>query len=131
MHLRHYYSIGEDRIAARLKMGVSTAPLPYQRQFVLGGIGTLRGYSLYEFSGNHGFLFNLEYVHRLKRGDDAFIIPFVDIGQAWYNLEDIKQMQPKVNLGIGFQGGPFRLNLAKALEEGRGYQVDFKWSRMF
>ena len=131
MHLRHYYSIGEDRIAARLKVGVSTAPLPYQRQFVMGGIGTLRGYSLYEFSGNHGFLFNLEYAHRLKRGNDAFIIPFVDVGQVWYNLEDIKQMQPKVNLGIGFQGGPFRLNLAKALEEGRGYQVDFKWSRMF
>ena len=131
MHLRHYYSIGEDRVAARLKVGTSTAPLPYQRQFVIGGIGTLRGYSLYEFSGNHGFLFNLEYAHKLKRGKDAFIIPFVDIGQVWYNLEDIKQMQPKVNLGIGFQGGPFRLNLAKALEDGRGYQVDFKWSRMF
>ena len=103
---------GEDRVAARLKVGTSTAPLPYQRQFVIGGIGTLRGYSLYEFSGNHGFLFNLEYAHKLKRGKDAFIIPFVDVGQVWYNLEDIKQMQPKVNLGIGFQGGPFRLNLA-------------------
>ena len=129
MHLRHYYSIGANRIDTRLKIGTSTAPLPFQRQFVIGGIGTLRGYSLYEFSGNHGFLLNLEYAHNLK--DEMFIIPFVDVGQVWYNLEDIKQMQPKVNLGIGFQSGPFRLNVAKALEEKRGYQVDFKWSRMF
>lgn len=130
-HFRHYYPIGDDRIDARLKVGTATGQLPYQRQFVIGGIGTLRGYSLYEFAGNHGFLFNLEYAHRL--GDGAFLIPFVDVGQVWYRLEDIdiNQIQPKVNLGIGFQGGPFRLNLAKALEEGRGYQVDFKWSRMF
>lgn len=130
-HFRHYYPIGDDRIDARLKVGTATGQLPYQRQFVIGGIGTLRGYSLYEFAGNHGFLFNLEYAHSL--GDAAFLIPFVDVGQVWYRLEDIdiNQIQPKVNLGIGFQGGPFRLNLAKALEEGRGYQVDFKWSRMF
>lgn len=123
-HFRHYYLIGDDRIDARLKVGTATGQLPYQRQFVIGGIGTLRGYSLYEFAGNHGFLFNLEYAH-------GFIIPFVDVGQVWYRLEDIEQIQPKVNLGIGFQAGPLRLNLAKALEEGRGYQVDFKWSRMF
>ena len=129
VHFRHYYSIGDDRIDARLKVGTAMGQLPYQRQFVMGGIGTLRGYSLYEFAGNHGFLFNLEYAHRI--GDEAFIIPFVDVGQVWYRLEDIEQIQPKVNLGIGFQGGPFRLNLARALEEGRGYQVDFKWSRMF
>ena len=129
VHFRHYYSIGDDRIDARLKVGTAMGQLPYQRQFVMGGIGTLRGYSLYEFAGNHGFLFNLEYAHRI--GDEAFIIPFVDVGQVWYRLEDIEQIQPKVNLGIGFQGGPFRLNLARALEEGRGYQVDFKWFRMF
>ena len=129
LHLRHYSPMGDDRIGVRLKVGTATGQLPYQRKFVMGGIGTLRGYSLYEFAGNHGFLFNLEYAHSL--GDAAFLIPFVDVGQVWYRLEDIEQIQPKVNLGIGFQGGPFRVNLAKALEEGRGYQVDFKWSRMF
>ena len=129
VHFRHYYPIGEDRIDARLKVGTAMGQLPYQRQFVIGGIGTLRGYSLYEFVGNHGFLFNLEYAHRID--DEAFIIPFVDVGQVWYRLEDIEQIQPKVNLGIGFQAGPLRLNLAKSVEEGRGYQVDFKWSRMF
>ena len=129
LHLRHYSPMGDDRIGVRLKVGTATGQLPYQRKFVMGGIGTLRGYSLYEFAGNHGFLFNLEYAHSL--GDAAFLIPFVDVGQVWYRLEDIEGIQPKVNLGIGFQGGPFRVNLAKALEEGRGYQVDFKWSRMF
>ena len=129
VHLRHYYPIGNDRIDTRLKIGVATDPLPFQRQFVIGGIGTLRGYSLYEFVGNHGFLFNLEYAHRLE--NDMFIVPFVDIGQVWDRLEDVTDIQPKINLGIGFQGGPFRLNLARSIEEGRGYQVDFKWSRMF
>lgn len=129
VHFRHYYPIGDDRIDARLKVGTAMGQLPYQRQFVMGGIGTLRGYSLYEFAGNHGFLFNLEYAHSIE--DNSFIIPFVDIGQVWYRLEDVKDMKPKVNLGIGFQGGPFRLNLAKSIEEERGYQVDFKWSRMF
>ena len=128
-HFRHSHPMGDGRIDVRLKVGTAMGQLPYQRQFVIGGIGTLRGYSLYEFMGNHGFLFNLEYAHSID--DKAFIIPFVDVGQVWYRLEDIEQIQPKVNLGIGFQGGPFRLNLAKALEEGRGYQVDFKWSRMF
>ena len=128
-HFRHYYPIGNGRIDTRLKVAVATDPLPFQRQFVVGGIGTLRGYSLYEFVGNHGFLFNLEYAHSL--GNDAFIVPFVDIGQAWYHLKDVKHIQPKINLGIGFQGGPFRLNVAKPIKEERSYQVNFKWSRMF
>lgn len=129
VHFRNYYPIGKGRIDTRLKVAVATDPLPFQRQFVIGGIGTLRGYSLYEFVGNHGFLFNLEYVHSL--GSEMFIVPFADVGQVWDRLEDVKDIQPKINLGVGFQGGPFRLNLARSIEEGRGYQVDFKWSRMF
>ena len=131
VHLRNYHPIGENRLDTRLKVGIASTSymLPYQRQFVLGGTGTLRGYSLYEFVGNHGFLFNLEYVHSLAKG--IYVVPFVDIGQAWHNLEDIKNVYPKVNLGIGFQLGIFRLNFARALERERGYQADFKWSRTF
>ena len=68
VHLRNYHTIQKDRIDTRLKVGIAATQtsLPYQRQFVLGGIGTLRGYSLYEFVGNHGFLFNLEYAHNLS-----------------------------------------------------------------
>lgn len=131
IHLRNYHPIGENRLDTRLKVGLASTPymLPFQRQFVLGGTGTLRGYSLYEFVGNHGFLFNLEYLHSLTKG--FFIVPFVDIGQTWQNLEDIKHAYPKVNLGIGFQLGIFRLNFARALEKDRGYQANFKWSRTF
>ncbi|RKU08713.1 hypothetical protein C6501_16365 [Candidatus Poribacteria bacterium] len=131
VHLRNYHPIGDDRIDTRLKVGLASTfyMLPYQRQFVLGGTGTLRGYSLYEFVGNHGFLFNLEYVHSVAKG--IYIVPFVDIGQAWDNLADIKDVYPKANLGIGFQFGIFRLNFARALEKNRGYQANFKWSRTF
>ena len=117
VHLRNYHPIGDDRIDTRLKVGLASTPymLPYQRQFVLGGTGTLRGYSLYEFVGNHGFLFNMEYVHSLTHG--IYVVPFVDIGQTWINLDEIKDIYPKVNLGIGFQLGIFRLNFARALEK--------------
>lgn len=130
-HLRKYQPIGEGRIDVRLKVGIASTPymLPFQRQFVLGGVGTLRGYSLYEFVGNHGFLYNLEYMHNLA--DSIFIVPFVDVGQAYNRLADIKHVYPKVNLGVGFQFGIFRLNLARALEKDRGYQANFKWSRTF
>ena len=131
VHLRNYHPIGEDRIDTRLKVGLASTSylLPYQRQFVLGGTGTLRGYSLYEFVGNHGFIFNMEYVHTLAHG--IYVVPFVDVGQTWMNLDEIKDIYPKVNLGIGFQLGIFRLNFARALEKDRGYQANFKWSRTF
>lgn len=130
-HLRNYHPIRDNRLDTRLKVGFSTStdPLPYQRQFVLGGTGTLRGYSLYEFEGNHGYLFNLEYVHRLARG--VHIVPFVDIGQTTEDIRDIVLEYPKVNLGVGFQLSIFRLNLARSIERDRGYQVNFKWSRTF
>ncbi len=131
VHLRNYHPIGDNRLFTRLKVGMASTSymLPYQRQFVLGGTGTLRGYSLYEFVGNHGFLFNLEYLHSLAKG--FYIVPFVDIGQAWQNLENLKQDYPKVNLGIGFQLGIFRINLARPIEKNRGYQAEFNWSRAF
>ena len=133
VHLRNYHPIGYNRLDTRLKIGLSASDssLPFQRQFVLGGTGTLRGYSLYEFVGNHGFLFNLEYLHSLAGSNDFFIVPFVDIGQAWENLEDIGLNYPKVNLGIGFQWNIFRLNFARSIEKDRGYQANFKWSRTF
>lgn len=131
IHLRNYHPIGENWLDTRLKVGLAATQywLPYQRQFVLGGTGTLRGYSLYEFAGDHGFLFNLEYLHSLT--SKIFIVPFVDIGQTWDNLEDIKDIYPKANLGIGFQLGIFRLNFARALERNSEYQANFKWSRTF
>ncbi len=131
VHLRNYHPIGENRLDTRLKVGLAATSymLPYQRQFVLGGTGTLRGYSLYELVGNHGFLFNLEYAHNVANG--IYIVPFVDIGQAYNSLADITDIYPKANLGIGFQFGIFRLNLARALERDHGYQANFKWSRTF
>lgn len=131
VHLRNYHTIGKDRFDTRLKVGLASTSymLPYQRQFVLGGTGTLRGYSLYEFVGNHGFLFNMEYAHNLAT--NIYIVPFVDVGQTWIDLEEVDDVYPKVNFGIGFQLGIFRLNFASTLEKDSAYQANFKWSRTF
>lgn len=131
IHLRNYHTVGKDRIDTRLKVGLASTSymLPYQRQFVLGGTGTLRGYPLYEFVGNHGFLFNMEYAHNLAT--NIYIVPFVDVGQTWMNLDEVDDIYPMVNFGIGFQLGIFRLNFARALEKDSDYQANFKWSRTF
>ena len=131
VHLRNYHTIGKDRFDTRLKVGLASTSymLPYQRQFVLGGTGTLRGYSLYEFVGNHGFLFNMEYAHNLAT--NIYIVPFVDVGQTWMSLEEVDDIYPKINFGIGFQLGIFRLNFARALEKNSDYHANFKWSRTF
>ena len=60
LHSRRYQPIGDRHMLdLRLKVGLSAKELPVQRQFILGGPGSLRGYDLYEFAGNQGILFNL------------------------------------------------------------------------
>ncbi len=128
LHLRRYQPVGKNYINTRLKIGLSTDNLPLQRQFLLGGIGTLRGYPLYEFSGSQGVLFNVEYFYKIA---DLFIITFADMGQVWNSLGDMQSFSPKINVGVGIQSGPFRFNIAKPLEADRGNQFNLRWSHMF
>ena len=60
LQLRYAASRGEDLIRTRLVLGTATSALPIQRQFIIGGRGTLSGYPLYAFAGDHVSLLNLE-----------------------------------------------------------------------
>ena len=142
-NFRLYQRVAGNSVALRLKVGVSTEPLPVQRQFIIGGPGTLRGYELYEFAGDQMALFNLEYYHNLG-GDDLSILFFIDAGHVWndlgaFNLEDVK-----VNMGVGVEivddeDLNFTLTLAQALEWEQTPRFTFKrkprlalrWTRMF
>ena len=86
-NFRNYRRISQNIIAARIAVGISTHPLPIQRQFIIGGAGTLRGYDLYEFVGDQMVLFNLEYYHRLVFGDAIFLLAFADAGMRGTNSE--------------------------------------------
>ena len=109
LHLRYAFRLQNNRIRTRFLFGFSDSTLPIQRQFVIGGIEGLRGYpwyrpesesegpityksghtsSPYTFSGDRGFLLNVEYHYRLSNLSswsilkNAFAIVFFDEGQV-------------------------------------------------
>ena len=162
LHLRYAFRLQNNRIRTRFLFGFSDSTLPIQRQFVIGGIEGLRGYpwyrpesesegpityksghtsSPYTFSGDRGFLLNVEYHYRLSNLSswsilkNAFAIVFFDEGQVWNVSGPKYTFDPKGNIGIGFQLGEndsiFRVNIAKAFESGKGIQVTTVWSKSF
>ncbi|MDE0019056.1 MAG: BamA/TamA family outer membrane protein [Candidatus Poribacteria bacterium] len=132
LHLRYAFPLEKNRIRTRLLLSYSNSPLPIQRQFVIGGMGGLRGYpwyrqedesdgiityesghtaSPYAFAGDRGFLLNIEYHYSLsnllRRGifKNAFLIAFLDEGQVWNVSDDAYTFNPKASVGIGLQFG--------------------------
>ena len=132
LHLRYAFPLANNRIRTRLLLGYSNSPLPIQRQFVVGGMGGLRGYpwyrqetgpdgiithesghtaSPYAFAGDSGFLLNIEYHYRLSNllrwniFKNAFLIAFLDEGQVWHVSEGASAFNPKASVGIGLQFG--------------------------
>lgn len=180
LHLRYAFPLGYNRIRTRFLFGFSDAALPVQRQFVIGGMGGLRGYpwyrqengsdgiityesghtaSPYPFTGDRGFLLNVEYHYRLSNlfrwniARGVFAIVFLDEGQVWNVSDGTYTFDPKGNIGIGIglQFGinnsarvvninglsagaddfVFRVNIAKPLESGKGIQVTTVWYHSF
>jgi outer membrane protein assembly factor BamA len=133
VHLRRYLRIHGNSLNGRLKFGISTGALPIQRQFFLGGPGTLGGYGLYEFAGTHTVLLNLEYRPHLL--GTSFTLFFADIGNVWERFAAFDANDLKVDMGVGLIVGDeeagFRLSLVQALELGRRPQFNVRWSRTF
>ena len=137
VHLRYAYPIGDHQIRARAVVGSATAPLPIQRQFVMGGIGTLNGYPLYAFTGDAGLLFNVEFLYHLfSFGNQSLSAALVlDEGQVWNVSENQQRFDPKGSVGIGLQFEAdvdiFRFNVAKALDAEQGVQYNFMFFYSF
>ena len=142
LQLRYAASRGNSRIRTRLVLGAATRALPIQRQFIIGGRGTLSGYPLYVFAGDHVTLLNLEYFYRLPNpygwewlnNMKTFVILFLDQGQVWNISDKPYRFDPKTSVGMGLQLGqesPLRFNLSKPLESDRGLQFDLMWYSSF
>ena len=123
---------------ARLSARESTAP---QFLFGLGGIGTLRGYDIKEFSANRLILINLEYAFR---GDVLPKIPvrgfrllnlsvFTDAGWAamapdatllikGFGDLDLASFKTSTGFGIALPRQLIRLNVARRLD-----RIDAAW----
>ena len=146
LHLRYARLFGEHQMRTRAIGSFSTASLPIQRQFVIGGPGLLNGYPLYAFAGDHGYLFNVEYFLNLPQlftwrnmqfnfDYDLFLVFFLDAGQTWNVADETYTLVPKSDAGIGFQLGEtdsfLRFNVAKAFESEQGVQFNFVWFYSF
>ena len=146
LHLRYAHLLGKHRVRTRAVGSFSTASLPIQRQFTIGGPGVLNGYPLYAFSGDRGYLFNIEYFYSLpelffwrnRQFDfdfNLFLVFFLDAGQAWNVTDETHTLVPKSDAGIGFQFGEndsfLRFNVAQAFESEQGVQFNVIWFYSF
>jgi hypothetical protein len=85
-------------------VGVGSGDLPPQRRFFLGGIGTLRGYTMKQFAGDHMVLTNAEYwlyPHSPWPG----LVFFYDGGTAWDRGRPRPGWKHDVGAGIDWPGG--------------------------
>ncbi|MFQ5799372.1 MAG: DUF5686 family protein [Bacteroidota bacterium] len=63
LDVRRYQPISNfDNVNFRVRVGFSSRPLPDQKTFELGGLGTMPAYRFKEFSGNRMILANAEYL---------------------------------------------------------------------
>ncbi len=144
-HLRYSFPFGRNQIRSRFVLSaasgkktedqVSNTLLPIQRQFIIGGLGTLNGYPLNAFIGDEGYLFNVEFILGLpainKIGilNNCHAVLFTDIGQVWNEYRNKWDFDPKGSAGIGLQISSdvdiFRFNVAKAFDLDRGIQYNF------
>ena len=144
LQLRYAASRGNQVIRTRLVLGAATSALPIQRQFIIGGRGTLSGYPLYAFAGDHVTLLNLEYFYHLPipnpynwewlKHVKTFGILFLDQGQVWNISEKPYSFDPKTSVGTGLQFGqesPFRINVSKPLESEQGVKFNLMWYSSF
>ncbi len=145
LHLRYAHALGKHQIRTRTVGSFSTAALPIQRQFTIGGPGVLNGYPLYAFAGDRGYLFNIEYFYpfpelftwRNMQFDffTLFLVFFLDAGQTWNIGDETSTLVPKSDAGIGFHFGErdsfLRFNVAQAFESEQGVQFNILWFYSF
>jgi hypothetical protein len=122
-HLRHYRPLtASQSLYLRGLLGTSSGELPRQREFFLGGMGTLRGYDLKEFSGTQMALVTAEWVYHPRSPLPRFIL-FYDGGSAWGGrLAARSGWKDDVGVGVDWPaGGPYlRLDVAFPLEPTAG-----------
>ena len=134
---KHYFDL-------RLAGGFSDAPLPRQRQFYLGGLGTLRGYGFKEFIGDNMLLSNLEYRYRLAQNNLIAVaaMAFLDTGYTWHYRERMALNRFNTSLGVGLSLGwlnfpetvqmdTVRIEIARALRKSRNVNFILRLAQMF
>ena len=135
VNIRKYNRLsGNQFFTFRVKAATTDRALSedHPRKLYLGGIGTLRGYHFKEFSGDKMVLLNAEYWIMTNWPPGLGIAFFADSGYAWSYNDDIDADDMKTNMGIGFQLGALRVNLASPVgEEEKSTVLSARLARMF
>ncbi len=152
LDVRRFWPIARgENFNFRLMAGTSRGHLPFQKNFELGGVSTLRGFRFKEFSGSSMVLGNFEYriSSRLMSGalplcGDCFdVILFADVGWAWAapdstsTIERLKMLRwdclkSDVGFALGSPDDNVRLNIAKRTDRSQdAFVVTFRISQPF
>ncbi|NOX38712.1 MAG: BamA/TamA family outer membrane protein [Calditrichaeota bacterium] len=136
LELRTYIRLTPDEnLNARVLVGASQGDLPIQKNFELGGIGTLRGFPYKAFVGNQMILGNVEYVVSndllgFPFPDGWNLILFGDVGAVWRSNPDQKldeiwknlhrdRLKSNIGFAIASRDGDFRVNIARPIRSSR------------
>ncbi|MBI4722790.1 MAG: BamA/TamA family outer membrane protein [Candidatus Stahlbacteria bacterium] len=121
-------------IVMRLKVGGILGEASLERKFVLGGVNTIRGYpdmmylNVTEEHKDWITLLNLEF--RIPIKWKVEIAYFMDAGNVWQEIKNIKIEEVKLGTGLGIRFrtpiGPIRVDYGRPIIEtenskGRGY----------
>jgi outer membrane protein assembly factor BamA len=100
---RNYIKLGPAQfLRYRLMAGSRTEGcLPLQKEFYVGGIGTLRGHDYKEMTGDQMMLGNIEYGAYAGRTVGLFL--FVDSGKAWYGEGGFLDQRLELDAGVGIE----------------------------
>ncbi|MCX5800230.1 MAG: BamA/TamA family outer membrane protein [Candidatus Eisenbacteria bacterium] len=131
--LRTYLNLNPGQyLSCRLKLGATpSGTLPFQKEFCVGGIGTLAAHDYKEFRGDHMILFNAEYaIDVVKRFQ---FIMITDVGKAWLGRDALKDQSLDLDVGIGVGlGEGVRVFAAKSpREEGSDVVWTLRLERTF
>jgi len=126
-----------QEVAARLIGGWSGGSLPPQRQFAIGGIGSVHGYEFKEAVGDSLALLNLEYA--LGWRNSFQVLGFFDAGRvarrqdAGTTVGSRPEDPPWLNgVGFGIAAGGIRLDFGYKLDAvPRSLQVLLRFGRTF
>ena len=122
----------------RFRAGQTTDGTPFQKQFTLGGIGSVRAFPQNSFIGNRMLLGNVEYaIQGLAPLDEIFddlqFFGFADAGWVGATEDasfDWDEVFPTAGFGVSMADRTFRLELAWPLRDFGGSQDPQLWLRL-
>ncbi len=76
-------------------------PFAFQKEFYVGGIGTLRGHGYKALTGDQMILGSIEY--GVLTGRDLGLFVFVDSGKAWYGDGGFADQRLELDAGVGVE----------------------------